>query len=102
MTGRFETCCSPSCTTRRCCSTSSNAESVGPDSPAGQRTHRGLNENLARECMELHTVSPAAGYTQADVTDFARILTGWSVDLRGDNPGFLFRRRRARARHADR
>lgn len=69
-----------------------NAESVGPDSPAGQRSHRGLNENLARECMELHTVSPAAGYTQADVTNFARILTGWSVDLRGYPPGFLFRR----------
>ena len=69
-----------------------NAESVGPDSPAGQRSHRGLNENLARECMELHTVSPAAGYTQADVTNFARILTGWSVDLRADPPGFLFRR----------
>jgi len=69
-----------------------NAESVGPDSPAGLRGHRGLNENLARECMELHTVSPAAGYTQADVTNFARILTGWSVDLRGDPPGFLFRR----------
>ena len=69
-----------------------NAESVGPDSLAGQRSHRGLNENLARECMELHTVSPAAGYTQADVTNFARILTGWSVDLRDDPPGFLFRR----------
>src|SRR5271165_6707967 len=69
-----------------------NAESVGPDSKAGQRGHRGLNENLARECMELHTVSPAAGYTQADVTNFARILTGWSVDLRGEPPGFLFRR----------
>jgi uncharacterized protein (DUF1800 family) len=69
-----------------------NAGSVGPDSVAGQRTHRGLNENLARECMELHTVSPAAGYTQADVTNFARILTGWSVDLRAEPPGFLFRR----------
>jgi uncharacterized protein (DUF1800 family) len=69
-----------------------NAESVGPDSPAGQRSHRGLNENLARECMELHTLSPAAGYTQADVTNFARILTGWSVDPRGEAPGFLFRR----------
>ena len=46
-----------------------NAQSVGPDSVAGQRRHLGLNENLARECMELHTVSPAAGYTQADVTE---------------------------------
>ena len=68
-----------------------NAASVGPDSPAGERRHLGLNENLARECMELHTVSPAAGYTQADVTSFARILTGWSIDLRSDPPGFRFR-----------
>jgi len=68
-----------------------NAQSVGPDSPAGQRSHRGLNENLARECMELHTVSPAAGYTQADVTNFAKVLTGWSIDLRSDPPGFRFR-----------
>jgi uncharacterized protein (DUF1800 family) len=69
-----------------------NAGSVGPESPAGRRTHRGLNENLARECMELHTVSPGAGYTQADVTNFAKILTGWSINLRADPPGFMFRR----------
>jgi uncharacterized protein (DUF1800 family) len=68
-----------------------NAGSVGPDSPAGQRGKRGLNENLARECLELHTVSPAAGYTQADVTSFAKVLTGWSIDLRGQPPGFRFR-----------
>jgi uncharacterized protein (DUF1800 family) len=68
-----------------------NAQSVGPDSVAGERSHRGLNENLARECMELHTVSPAAGYTQADVTSFAKVLTGWSIDLRSDPPGFHFR-----------
>ena len=47
-----------------------NVFSAGPDSPAGQRGKRGLNENLARECLELHTVSPAAGYTQTDVTEF--------------------------------
>jgi uncharacterized protein (DUF1800 family) len=70
-----------------------NAGSVGPDSPAGQRGHRGLNENLARECLELHTLSPAAGYTQADVTAFAQILTGWSVELRQDPPGYRFRDR---------
>jgi uncharacterized protein (DUF1800 family) len=68
-----------------------NATSFGPDSPLGQRTHRGLNENLARECMELHTVSPLAGYTQADVTSFANILTGWSIDLKADPPGFRYR-----------
>ena len=60
---------------------------------AGQNGKRGLNENLARECLELHTVSPAAGYTQADVTNFAKILTGWSIDLRGDASGFIFRPR---------
>ena len=56
-----------------------NAQSFGPDSVAGERRHRGLNENRARECLELHTLTPAAGYTQADVTDFAKILTGWSI-----------------------
>ena len=68
-----------------------NAGSVGPDSRAGRHAHRGLNENLARECLELHTVSPASGYTQADVTSFAKILTGWSIDLRADPPGFRYR-----------
>jgi uncharacterized protein (DUF1800 family) len=68
-----------------------NAQSIGPESRAGERQHRGLNENLARESLELHTVSPAAGYTQADVTEYAKILTGWSIDMRGDPPGFLFR-----------
>ena len=67
------------------------AGSVGPNSPAGLRGNRGLNENLARECMELHTVTPAAGYSQADVTEFAKILTGWSIQMQGDSPGFVFR-----------
>lgn len=55
------------------------AQSVGPNSPAGQRRNAGLNENLAREALELHTVGADSGYTQADVTEFARALTGWSV-----------------------
>ena len=60
------------------------AASVGPGSPAaqsqaGQRLKVGLNENLAREIMELHTVGVDGGYNQADVTEFARALTGWSV-----------------------
>ena len=70
-----------------------NVGSVGPHSAAGQDGKHGLNENLARECLELHTVSPAARYTQADVTNFAKILTGWSVDIRGNPPGFKFRPR---------
>jgi uncharacterized protein (DUF1800 family) len=68
-----------------------NTDSISPDSPVGMRSHRGLNENLARECMELHTVSPAAGYTQADVTALARVLTGWSVEMNADPLGFRFK-----------
>jgi uncharacterized protein (DUF1800 family) len=68
-----------------------NAQSAGPDSVFGARQHRGLNENLARECLELHTVGPAAGYTQADVTSFAKILTGWSIERRENPLGFHFR-----------
>ena len=49
---------------------------------------RGLNENLAREIMELHTLGVGSGYTQADVTEFARALTGWSIiGLNGDRRG---------------
>ncbi|WP_135468343.1 DUF1800 domain-containing protein [Crenalkalicoccus roseus] len=68
-----------------------NAGSVGPASPAGRRGGRGLNENLAREILELHTLSPAGGYTQADVQALARLLTGWSVALRAEPFGFVFR-----------
>ena len=68
-----------------------NATSFGPNSFAGQRQNSGLNENLARECLELHTVSTAAGYTQKDVTEFAKILTGWSVQRQSEPMGFLFR-----------
>lgn len=68
-----------------------NAFSVGPGSRAGIRTHRGLNENLGRECMELHTVSLRAHYTQADVTNMAKLLTGWSIDPKAQPTGFKFR-----------
>ena len=56
-----------------------NAHSVGPNSRAGERSHRGLNENLGREIMELHTMGVGSGYGQADVTNLARILTGWTI-----------------------
>ncbi len=69
------------------------AQSVGPDSVLAERADRrlarradgrparrlGLNENLAREIMELHTLGVGARYTQRDVTQFARALTGWSL-----------------------
>jgi uncharacterized protein (DUF1800 family) len=68
------------------------AQSIGPQSPVGlrggdrQQRPRGLNENLAREILELHTLGVRSGYTQADVTEFARALTGWTLpsgDLAG-------------------
>jgi uncharacterized protein (DUF1800 family) len=65
--------------------------SVGPNSAVGLRRQHGLNENLARECLELHTVTPVSGYTQADVTNFAKILTGWTMEFRTEPRGFVFR-----------
>ena len=56
-----------------------NARSFGPDSVAGMRQRKGLNENLAREIMELHTLGVRTGYTQQDVTNFAKVITGWSM-----------------------
>ncbi|TPK37650.1 DUF1800 family protein [Mesorhizobium sp. B2-5-4] len=56
-----------------------NQQSIGPDSRAGKNRQRGLNENLAREILELHTLGVGSGYSQADVTSFARILTGWTM-----------------------
>ncbi|HVY20989.1 MAG TPA: DUF1800 family protein [Bauldia sp.] len=55
-----------------------NAASVGPKSREGRNSGETLNENLGRELLELHTVSPAAGYTQDDVVQAALALTGWS------------------------
>jgi uncharacterized protein (DUF1800 family) len=55
-----------------------NQQSLGPDSRAGQNRKRGLNENLAREIMELHTLGVGGGYSQEDVTTLARIITGWT------------------------
>jgi uncharacterized protein (DUF1800 family) len=56
-----------------------NARSIGPDSIAGTRQKRGLNENLAREILELHTLGVRSVYTQEDVTRFANVITGWTV-----------------------
>ncbi len=67
-----------------------HAKSAGPDSLAGVYKKMGLNENLAREIMELHTVGADAGYSQADVTEFARALTGYSIGgAKGDAPEVL-------------
>lgn len=92
-----------------------NVTSVGPDSRIGERAARqsgdnnrparklGLNENLAREILELHTLGVNGGYRQADVTEFARAITGWSlrgprdersganIDEASSRTGFVFR-----------
>ena len=80
-----------------------NYLSVGPNSLAAQRRARrqapriGINENLAREILELHTLGVGGGYTQKDVTSFAEVITGWSIGGEGGRfadgePGrFVFR-----------
>ena len=54
-----------------------NSESVGPNSKRGVESRDTINENHARELLELHTVSPKAGYSQEDVIQLAYIMTGW-------------------------
>lgn len=82
-------------------------QSRGPDSMAMQRKMKrhpdkqaGLNENLAREILELHTLGVRSGYSQQDVTEFARALTGWTLpnpqqtgDSEARYPGFMFNAR---------
>jgi uncharacterized protein (DUF1800 family) len=59
---------------------------------AQQRRPRGLNENYARELLELHTLGVDGGYTQQDVIEVARALTGWAIQPpRSGRSGFLFR-----------
>ena len=71
-----------------------NQQSTGPNSIAGQRQRRGLNENFAREIMELHTLGVDGGYGQGDVTALARVLTGWTFAGRegrlGEPGSFVF------------
>ncbi len=73
------------------------AQSIGPNSLLGSRAGRnnpdrkiGLNENLAREIMELHTLGVRTGYAQQDVTEFARAMTGWTVAGIARGPGARF------------
>jgi uncharacterized protein (DUF1800 family) len=79
-----------------------NFQSTGPSSIAAKRpgrgrggAGRGLNENYARELLELHTLGVNGGYTQQDVIELAKMLTGWSVSgLNGGTLGFVFEPRR--------
>ena len=89
-----------------------NWQSVGPDSPAATAVKRakqfrpnapllkqapqGINENYARELMELHTVGVNGGYTQKDVIEVAKCFTGWTIErpYAGGSLGFQFDERR--------
>ncbi len=81
-----------------------NAQSIGPDSVAAGANPRnpnakkkkavGLNENYARELMELHTLGVNGGYTQNDVTEVAKVLTGWTTDRPADGGQFTYNDRR--------
>jgi uncharacterized protein (DUF1800 family) len=66
------------------------SRSVGPGSPGGAKRKAGLNENLAREMLELHTLGAGSGYTQNDVRAAAMVLTGLTVD--NDSMRMEFRR----------
>ncbi len=81
-----------------------NWQSIGPESDAGQRAARqavnakpkasGLNENYARELMELHTLGVGGGYTQADVTQVAKVFTGWTIERPYRGAAFQFEPKR--------
>lgn len=76
-----------------------NRQSMGPDSAMGRAKGKGLNENLARELLELHTVGVDGGYTQQDVTELAKMLTGWTIrtpskSVRRPQAAFVFTARR--------
>jgi len=58
-----------------------------------QKRHDGLNENYARELMELHTLGVNGGYTQQDVTQVARVFTGWTIDEPRQGGGFAYKPR---------
>jgi uncharacterized protein (DUF1800 family) len=64
-----------------------NQNSIGPNSKQGNRNGKGLNENLAREILELHTLGVNGGYSQADITSFAKAITGWTW-VGPNNPKF--------------
>lgn len=65
-----------------------NQKSVGPNSLIGQSNGKGLNENLGRELLELHSLGVAGGYDQDDVIGAAKVLTGWRFNIATGQPVF--------------
>ena len=62
----------------------------GRNPNARGKRNRGLNENYGRELMELHTLSVNGGYSQRDVTEVAKVFTGWTIDKPEEGGGFRF------------
>lgn len=74
-----------------------NEYNSDPQSPQSKGRYNGLNENYARELMELHTLGVDGGYSQEDIITLAKILTGWTVDRqgkKGNELGFYFNEQR--------
>lgn len=74
-----------------------NRLNTAPNSPGAKGQYRGLNENYARELMELHSLGVEGGYTQDDIIALARIFTGWTLNYQnqqGDEKGFFFNNNR--------
>jgi uncharacterized protein (DUF1800 family) len=94
--GRFEDMVMASATHPAMLTYLDNFQSIGPSSPGARvggrgNQRRGLNENYARELLELHTLGVNGGYSQQDVQELARVLTGWTVDGLG-GPGARLQR----------
>ena len=70
------------------------AKEINPNAKALQQASAGLNENYGRELMELHTLGVNGGYTQADVTQVAKVFTGWGLDRPAQGSDFVFDERR--------
>ncbi|MFA0503559.1 DUF1800 family protein [Vibrio sp. 10N.222.54.B12] len=67
-----------------------NQLSIGPNSKVGKRRNKGLNENLAREILELHTLGVDGSYTQQDVIALAKAISGWGIKFKSPDAGFRF------------
>ena len=84
LTGSFAELVTAATTSRAMIESLDNSDSVGPNSIQGRKDRKrnvivSINENHARELLELHTVSSKGGYTQQDVINLSKIMTGWQA-----------------------
>ena len=98
--GKFSTMLLATASIRRCSSISTTGRTLNPGSAGAKGKFEGINENYAREVMELHTLGVGGGYSQADVIALAHILTGWGISRENPNreKNMMARDRRCAAR----